>query len=53
MRTGGAPRRQLVIGDRVRVDGVPHVVIGVSGTGVRLADEWKAPPFPDCGNCVF
>lgn len=39
MRTAGAPRRQLVIGDRVRVDGVPHVVIGVSGTGVRLADE--------------
>ena len=28
-----------MIGDRVRVDGVPHVVIGVSGTGVRLADE--------------
>ena len=38
MRTGGA-RRRLVIGDRVSVDGVPHVVIGVSGTGVRLADE--------------
>ncbi len=28
-----------MIGDRVGVDGVPHVVIGVSGTGVRLADE--------------
>lgn len=39
MRTAGAPRRQLMTGDRVRVDGVPHVVIGISGTGVRLADE--------------
>ncbi len=27
-----------MIGDRVRVDGVPHVVTGISGTGVRLAD---------------
>ena len=30
---------QLGIGDRIRVDDVPHVVIGVSGTLVRLADE--------------
>ena len=41
--TGGEGGRraaaQLVIGDRVRVDGVPQVVIGVSGTGVRLAGE--------------
>jgi putative transposase len=39
VRTAGAPRRRLVIADGVRADGVPHVVIGVSGTGVRLADE--------------
>ncbi len=38
MSAGGA-RRRLVIGDRVRVDGVPRVVIGVSGTEVRLAGE--------------
>ena len=32
-------RRRLGIGDRVRVDGVPCVVISVSGAGVRLAGE--------------
>lgn len=32
-------RRRLAVGDRVRVDGVGHIVIGVSGTWVRLADE--------------
>ena len=32
-------RRRLVIGDRVRVDGVPRVVIGISGAEVRLAGE--------------
>ncbi len=32
-------RRRLAIGDRVRAGGVPHIVIGVSGSGVRLADE--------------
>ncbi|MQA64240.1 MAG: DDE-type integrase/transposase/recombinase [Actinophytocola sp.] len=29
----------MAVGDRVRVDGVGHIVIGVSGTRVRLADE--------------
>jgi putative transposase len=38
VRAAGA-RRRLVIGDRVRVDGVPRVVIGISGMGVRLAGE--------------
>ena len=38
MRAAGG-RRRLVVGDRVRVDGVPQVVIGVSGTGVRLAGK--------------
>jgi hypothetical protein len=33
------PRRRLAVGDRVRVDGVPHVVIGVAGTRVRMASE--------------
>ncbi|HEY5877763.1 MAG TPA: Mu transposase C-terminal domain-containing protein [Nakamurella sp.] len=32
-------RRRLAVGDRVRIDGVPHVVIGVSGIGLRLVDE--------------
>jgi hypothetical protein len=32
-------RRRVGVGDRVRVDGVGHIVIGVSGTRVRLADE--------------
>ena len=31
-------RRRVGVGDRVRVDGVTHIVIGVSGTQVRLAD---------------
>ncbi len=35
----GARRRRVGIGDRVRVGGVPSVVIGVSGMVVRLADE--------------
>ena len=34
-----APRRRVAVGDRVRVDGVGNIVIGVSGTQVRLADE--------------
>jgi hypothetical protein len=37
--SAGGARRLLAIGDRVRVDGVPRVVIGVSGTQVRLAGE--------------
>jgi hypothetical protein len=32
-------RRRLAVGDRVCVDGASHIVIGVSGTRVRLADE--------------
>jgi hypothetical protein len=32
-------RQRLAVGDRVRVEGVGHIVIGVSGTRVRLADE--------------
>ena len=32
-------RRGVGIGDRVRAGGVPQIVIGVSGTVVRLADE--------------
>jgi transposase InsO family protein len=31
--------RRVGIGDRILVDGVPNIVIGVSGTWVRLADE--------------
>ena len=31
-------RRRLAVGDRVGVEGVGHIVIGVSGTRVRLAD---------------
>jgi putative transposase len=33
------PRRRLAVGDRVRVDGVPHVVIGLAGTRARMASE--------------
>lgn len=36
---GVGRRRRLGIADRIRVEGVPHVVIGVSGTTVRMADE--------------
>jgi hypothetical protein len=32
-------RCRVAVGDRVRVDGVVHIVIGVSGLRVRLADE--------------
>jgi hypothetical protein len=32
-------RRRVGVGARVRVEGVGHIVIGVSGTRVRLADE--------------
>lgn len=32
-------RQQLRVGDRIRVDGVEQVVIGVSGTAMRLVDE--------------
>jgi hypothetical protein len=38
VRTADA-RRRLAIGDRVCIDGAPHIVIGFSGTVVRLADE--------------
>lgn len=36
---GPRERRRLAVGDRVRVGGVGHILIGVSGTRVRLADE--------------
>jgi transposase InsO family protein len=32
-------RQQLRVGDRIRVDGVEQVVIGVSGTAIRLVGE--------------
>jgi hypothetical protein len=35
----GARRRRVGIGDRIRVDGTPNVVISVTGTRIRLADE--------------
>ncbi len=34
-----ARRRGIGVGDRVGVDGAPHVVLSVTGTRVRLADE--------------
>jgi transposase InsO family protein len=35
----GVRRRRVGIGDRVLVDGKPNVVVGLSGTRVRLADD--------------
>jgi putative transposase len=35
----GARRRKVGIGDRVLVGGIPSVVIGITGTRVRMADE--------------
>jgi putative transposase len=35
----GARRRRVGVGDRILADGVPSVVVGVSGTRVRLADD--------------
>ena len=34
---------------------VVRAEFGVAGGGVADEDpgDWKAPPFPDCGNCVF
>ena len=32
-------RRRIAVGDRVRVEGTAHVVIGVTGPRVRLADD--------------
>ena len=37
--SGPGHRRRVAVGDRVRVDGVAHIVIGVAGTRVRLADR--------------
>jgi transposase InsO family protein len=37
--SGRAVRHGIGIGDRVRVAGEPHLVIGVSGTLVRMADR--------------
>jgi transposase InsO family protein len=35
----GARRRRVGVGDRILVGGTPNVVVSVSGTRVRLADE--------------
>ncbi|HEY5844622.1 MAG TPA: Mu transposase C-terminal domain-containing protein, partial [Mycobacterium sp.] len=35
-------RRRIAVGDRVRVDGADHIVIGVTGPRVRLADDTGA-----------
>src|SRR5215207_6681556 len=32
-------RRRIAVGDRVRVDGIDHIVIGLVGPRVRLADD--------------
>lgn len=32
-------RRRIAVGDRIRVDGVAHIVIGLAGPRVRLADD--------------
>ena len=34
-----ARRRRVGVGDRILAGGVPNVVVGVSGTRVRLADD--------------
>ncbi|HEX6519348.1 MAG TPA: integrase, partial [Streptosporangiaceae bacterium] len=34
-----AARRRVGIGDRILADGIPNVVVSVSGTRVRLADD--------------
>ena len=35
----GARRRRVGIGDRILVEGMPSVVVSVTGTRVRMADE--------------
>jgi transposase InsO family protein len=35
----GARRRRVGIGDRILITGVPNIVVGVTGTRVRLADD--------------
>ena len=40
------PRGVLAIGDRVVIDGVSHVLVGVSGTAIRLASADGAVAAP-------
>ena len=50
-KVGGEPQDHVLAG--AEPAGQPQPVLAGLGALALVVCDWKAPPFPDCGNCIF